>query len=467
MEQSAATEDIVLDQVSAHRPSMRSELLYQYKKRASGILHLGAHLGQEASEYASLGKSVVWVEAMPEVYGQLAKNLQSFPGQRALCALLADEDGAEKIFYVSNNSDGVSSSVFPFGDFGSGSSSLWPELGLAMVDQMTLRTWRLDTLLRRNDIYAQNFDFWVVDLQGAELLMLKGSGDLLKSCRALYVEVSTVEVYEGGVLWPDLAAWLDRHGFMPLWQPESKHDDVLFVRCSGFEKVVAEFHSDEYLRHNQRRLEHLASLRLPLHGKSVLEVGAGIGDHTGFFLDRGCRVHVTDARPENLSILRERLGGVQKVEIGSLDMDYPIPMGRRFSVVYCYGALYHLQRPEQAIRFLAEHCDGMLLLETCVSPGDGAEINLIEEPSEQFTQAVHGKGCRPTRQWVWDALQSEFPFVYATRTQPAHDQFPLNWENLSPAPGKLTRCVFIASRTDLAEKNGMLLRELPQRYGRN
>jgi hypothetical protein len=51
------------------------------------------------------------------------------------------------------------------------------------------------------------------------------------------------------------------------------------------------FHSAHYQRHNQRRQEHLASLGLDISGATVLEVGAGIGDHTSFFLDRGCQIY--------------------------------------------------------------------------------------------------------------------------------------------------------------------------------
>ncbi len=68
------------------------------------------------------------------------------------------------------------------------------------------------------------------------------------------------------------------------------------------------FHAHFYLRHNQRRQEHLASLGLPIAGASVLEVAAGIGDHTSFFLDRGCSVLSTEARQESLAIGRIRGG---------------------------------------------------------------------------------------------------------------------------------------------------------------
>src|ERR1700730_18661 len=81
-----------------------------------------------------------------------------------------------------------------------------------------------------------------------------------------------------------------------------------------------EFHADHYLRQNHRVLEHLATLSLPLTNRSVLEVGAGIGDHTSFFLDRGCTVVTSDARSENCDIIRQRY---PDADVRILDLDRP------------------------------------------------------------------------------------------------------------------------------------------------
>src|SRR5438045_257276 len=51
--------------------------------------------------------------------------------------------------------------------------------------------------------------------------------------------------------------------------------------------IYAEFLSPAYQSHNIARLQHLDSLGLDLSGKRVLEVGAGVGDHTLFYLYRG------------------------------------------------------------------------------------------------------------------------------------------------------------------------------------
>src|SRR4051812_21709707 len=83
---------------------------------------------------------------------------------------------------------------------------------------------------------------------------------------------------------------------------------------------LGEFNSWHYIRHNQRRQEHLASLNLPIPGKTVLEIGAGIGDHTHFFINRDCKAVVTEGRAENVEILKRRYSDK---EVHQLDMEQP------------------------------------------------------------------------------------------------------------------------------------------------
>lgn len=216
-----------------------------------------------------------------------------------------------------------------------------------------------------------------------------------------------------------------------------------------------EFHGLHYLRHNQRRQEHLATLGLPLAGRTVIEVGAGIGDHTEFFLDRDCSVLTSDGRPENVAILRKRF---PHIAVRLLDLDDPDPAFQDVvEVVYCYGTLYHLSRPEQALSFLAERCSALLLLETCVSFGEDERLEGVDEAVEHPSQALHGRGCRPTRAWIRSRLQQHFPYVYVPATQPWHPEFPLDWTCSQP-PG-LARAIFVGSRQPLV--SSVLLNELP------
>lgn len=204
------------------------------------------------------------------------------------------------------------------------------------------------------------------------------------------------------------------------------------------------FHANHYMRHNARRLEHLASLRIPVVGMSVLEVGAGIGDHSHYYIDRGCTIKITDVRASNLKYLKRRY---QNCDVQLLDIENPSHIdGAPFDVVHCYGLLYHLSKPGEALAFLNQMTKKMLFLETCVSFGENEQINFIKEDQSMLTQSYVGTGCRPTRTWLFKKLQSLFEYVYLPTTQPWHQEFPLDWTNPNKHEAALQRAIFIGSR---------------------
>jgi hypothetical protein len=69
-----------------------------------------------------------------------------------------------------------------------------------------------------------------IDLQGAELLALKGAENSLEFCDSLLIEISKVDIYENGVLWPELKNWLIKRNFYPVTEPLENHTDVLFKK---------------------------------------------------------------------------------------------------------------------------------------------------------------------------------------------------------------------------------------------
>jgi SAM-dependent methyltransferase len=158
----------------------------------------------------------------------------------------------------------------------------------------------------------------------------------------------------------------------------------------ALEAANATFRSFHYLRHNQRRLEHLASLDLHLTGRTVLELGAGVGDYTTFFLDRGCTVLSVEPRAENCQLFTAAMQAHAKTgysrvararlvhcDVASIDRY----VTETFDIVYAYGLLYHLADPQAALQAMARRCGDLLLLETCVSFGANEAINAEPEPS--------------------------------------------------------------------------------------
>jgi hypothetical protein len=221
------------------------------------------------------------------------------------------------------------------------------------------------------------------------------------------------------------------------------------------------FRQTSYIRINSRRLEHLASLRIPIAGMTVLEVGAGIGDLSSYYADRGNPITITEGREENLALVHRYYPKDEypHVEIRPLDMEEPTLLPNApFDLIHCYGLLYHLRKAERAIAYMSESCKRLLLLETCVSYGSEELTHLLHEPSYDPTQAMSGTGCRPTRSWIFSQLKRHFEYVYVPRTQPNHREFPIDWTTPPPEPGPLTRAIFIASRESL--HNALLSGEL-------
>ena len=57
------------------------------------------------------------------------------------------------------------------------------------------------------------YDFWNFDIQGAELMALKGGTKAIEHAKVIYLEVNTEEVYKGCALISELDNFLDKYKF--------------------------------------------------------------------------------------------------------------------------------------------------------------------------------------------------------------------------------------------------------------
>lgn len=196
-----------------------------FMRQSSGILHIGAHEGQEANFYDSLQIPVVWVEANPEIFTSLVTNLKKYPNQSAVNYLLAADDQQGRDFFTTNNG-GHSSSMFPLSP-----GHAWT--GLVNTDTFKLDTSRLDSKFSSNDL--GDLDFWIIDTQGAELEVLIGAGQLLVNCcKYLLVEISQGDFYQGGAAYKDIREFLAERNFVPIYSPSHPHEEVMFLNLSKF-----------------------------------------------------------------------------------------------------------------------------------------------------------------------------------------------------------------------------------------
>lgn len=179
----------------------------RFLREVRGVVHVGANVGQERALYARHGLDVLWVEPIPDVFARLAANLEGYPRQRALEALVTDRDGAEYTFNLANN-DGESSSILPLKDH----RDVYPTV--VYTGSIKLVGVTLPTLLARERVDVARYDALVLDTQGSELLVLRGAAPLLGQFKFIKTEVPDFEAYEGCAQLAELAAYLRSHGFV-------------------------------------------------------------------------------------------------------------------------------------------------------------------------------------------------------------------------------------------------------------
>ncbi len=197
--------------------------------KCKGIFHLGAHRGGEAEIYDWFQKKVIWIEANPKIFEDLEIKIMQFINQSAYNYLISDKNDDNVKFNLSNN-DQASSSIFNFGDLSSGKKSLWGDKNLQMTESINLPSISIDHFVKKEKIDIKNFDHWVLDLQGAELLALKGGIKSLEDCNSILIEVSTGDVYKNGAKWDDIKDYLNKKNFKECWSPKEIHSSVLFVK---------------------------------------------------------------------------------------------------------------------------------------------------------------------------------------------------------------------------------------------
>ena len=79
------------------------EIISRHKADIKGILHLGAHLGEEAQDYHIAGIfQVIWVEGNPTLVERLKENVSPYPQNKVFNLLISDKDNSPVSFRCDN-----------------------------------------------------------------------------------------------------------------------------------------------------------------------------------------------------------------------------------------------------------------------------------------------------------------------------------------------------------------------------
>ena len=174
--------------------------------RPKRVLHVGAHIGQELSMYKNFGvESGIFIEADPEVSQRLEQSLIGEDSWNSIEALVSDVHDVDVDFWTSSN-DKMSSSLLKPGLH----LTEHPDVKFNSVP-IKIKTKTLDSL------NLGKFDLVVIDVQGAELKVLKGGIETFKDANALWLEVALGGLYEGDCTINDLVEFLSKFDFYPVY----------------------------------------------------------------------------------------------------------------------------------------------------------------------------------------------------------------------------------------------------------
>ena len=220
--------------------------------------------------------------------------------------------------------------------------------------------------------------------------------------------------------------------------------------------IHTQFFYNDALNLNASRVEHLGKLGFDLTNKSILETGCGgIGDITQKLLTYTDKVTLNDAREDNIKNLMKQID--RELEYNTSDLNEECP--GEFDVIFSVGTLYHLHKPSDALKYMAEATKEMLILSTCTN-GQDYGIDFPDEEKSSQNQSFTGVGCRPGRVWVKTELEKHFKYVYSLKSLPNNSDF-IRDRRPERLPG-LARIMMVGSHIELDNPN--LTTELPLIY---
>jgi len=188
----------------------------------SGSFHIGAHECEELIFYNKLdlkNEDIIWIDAIPSKVTEATN--RGIPN--VYNAVITDKDDDEITFNITNNVQ--SSSVLEFGTHAQ--EHPW----VVFVDKIQLKSITIDTFFERNNIDPSKYNFWNFDIQGAELMALKGATQSIKYAHAIYLEVNEKELYKNCGLITDIDTFLIQYNFKRVLTNFTQHGwgDALYI----------------------------------------------------------------------------------------------------------------------------------------------------------------------------------------------------------------------------------------------
>jgi FkbM family methyltransferase len=179
-----------------------NDLYDKYNLKISGLLHVGAHLCEEITEYEKYlpRHKILWIEGNSE---KVKISKSKYVGLLIEEAVVSDKI-EEVTFNISNNEE--SSSILELELH----KIYYPNI--YYTDSIKTTTNLLRNIL--SDYEDIQFNFINLDIQGAELKALKGLDKYLNNIDYIYTEVNKDYLYKDCALINEIDEYLEKYNFV-------------------------------------------------------------------------------------------------------------------------------------------------------------------------------------------------------------------------------------------------------------
>jgi FkbM family methyltransferase len=195
----------------------------KYDLKINGVIHIGAHYGQEAKLYDDLNipkENRHYFEPQPAVFNILKENIK---------------DNGNLYNFALGNEDKVVDMNIEYSNNSQSSSILEPKIHIKQYPHIVFSGKIKVPMKRLDDIQINKCNFINIDVQGYEMEVFKGGLNTLENIDYIISEVNRDEVYQNCTQIEELDIFLSKLNFVRV---ETSWDgvtwgDALYVKNNG------------------------------------------------------------------------------------------------------------------------------------------------------------------------------------------------------------------------------------------
>lgn len=203
-----------------------TNLINKYSLKITGVIHVGAHYGEEVAEYHKHGiKNIMLIEPCSAAYKVLENKFRPHHHIKLLNFACAAVEGEAEMYTETANKGQSNSLLQPVRHL-----QHYPDIQFTGKEKV--RVTRLDTITSWHYDAAEKYNMINMDVQGAEGAVIIGAKETLQYIDYVYTEVNedSAQLYKNATRISDLDELLKEFQRVETSWTEQGWGDALYIR---------------------------------------------------------------------------------------------------------------------------------------------------------------------------------------------------------------------------------------------